>query len=370
MLITQARLQADLKRWQTEGWVTDAGATAILRDIAHRRSGAGLYGALAVLGAVLLGAAAMSFVAAHWDSLSKLSRLALLGGGIGASYAAAFELFRRRLDPFAHAAVLAGIALFGASIMLIAQMYHMDGNPPDAVWLWSLGALAAGLLLRSNPALAASVVLICVWNGMTVEQDSKLIHWGFLPMWIAAAAGVANTRWRAGKHLLALALSGWLIVSCLQIERETGRYLLVAIGLAMAVTAALRADVIDRWRPISATLLAYGMVLAYIGLFVIQFLDHVRRTGDQQTHLWLWGSTTLTLLIAAMAAGWRTGNGRVLWLAYAGFSIEILALYIAKIGSLLGTSAFFFLMGVLVIALAALAYRMRTETTPSHEVMS
>ncbi len=34
-------------------------------------------------------------------------------------------------------AVLAGIALYGASIMLIAQMYHMDGNPPDAVLLWA-----------------------------------------------------------------------------------------------------------------------------------------------------------------------------------------------------------------------------------------
>ena len=362
MFMSQARLQSELARWQTEGWVTEHGAKEIRRDLASRQTGYGLYGALAVLGAVLLGFAVMSFVAANWAGMSKLTRLSLLGGGLAASYGIAYELFNRRLDAFAHAAVLTGIGIFGGSIMLIAQMYHMDGHPPDAVWLWSLGALSAGWLLKSNPALGASIVLICVWSFMEFTGNRSGIHWGFLPMWALAAGGVAMTRWVRGMHLLALALSGWIVVSCLQNDGPNARYALTAIGLVLAAAAAFGGDIIDRWRRFSGTMLAHGMGLAYIGLFMIQFVPMRWFDRDVKTNLWLWGSLTLALLIGAMVAGWRMGNQRILWLAYAAFSVEIFSLYIFKIGTLLGTSAFFFITGLLVIALAAVAYRMRTET--------
>ena len=363
MFKSNAQLQADLARWRSQGWVSEAGAHEIGRELASRGSGVGLYGALAVLGAILLGFAAMSFVAANWDHMSKLARLVLLGSSIAASYGTAHELFRRHLDPFAHAAALTGIAMFGASIMLIAQMYHMDGNPPDAVWLWATGALAAGLLLQSNPALAASIVLICVWSFMETEQQRAGIHWSFLPMWAIAASGVAMKRWRRGMHLLALAISAWLVVSLLRHDWSAGRYLLVVTGVALAALAALAGPIIDRWRRISNTMLMHGMTLAYIGLFAIQFVPLQWFGNNQKPNLWLWGGGTLALLIAAMAAGWRTGNQRVLWLSYAFFSIEIFTLYITKIGSLLGTSAFFFIAGLLVIALATVAYRMRETNT-------
>jgi uncharacterized membrane protein len=361
MLISKSRLLSDIARWQAQGYITSAGAAEIRRDIDSRSSGAGPTAALAVLGAILLGFAAMSFVAANWDHMSKLARLALLGLGIVASYGAAYQLFQRNLDVFAHAAILLGVALFGGSIMLIAQMYHMDGHPPDAVWLWAMGALAAGWLLRSNPALGAAIVLICTWSFMeaTGFRDHR-IHWAFLPMWALAAGGVATTRWVHGMHLLALALSGWIVISCLQFDTHASRLTLTGIGLALACVAAFGGDVIDRWRRISGTMLTHGMVLAYIGLFLIQFMPRFADSRGPEPNLWLWGTATLALLIGAMAAGWRTHNSRVLWLAYTGFTIEIFALYAKKLGTLLGTSAFFLVTGVLVIALSALAYRMRT----------
>jgi uncharacterized membrane protein len=70
----------------------------------------------------------------------------LLLGTLWACYAGAALLFQRQLHAFAHAAVLGGIAVWGASIMLIAQMYHMEGYPPDALLLWTLGALLAAVL--------------------------------------------------------------------------------------------------------------------------------------------------------------------------------------------------------------------------------
>jgi uncharacterized membrane protein len=371
MFISKSRLLSDIARWQAEGHITQHGATEIRRDLDSRTAGAGPTGALAVLGAILLGAAAMSFVAANWASMSKLLKLSLIFSGIAGSYGIAYELFRRKLDVFAHAAVLAGIALFGGAIMLIAQMYHMDGHPPDAVWLWALGALAAGWLLRSNPALGASIVLICIWSFMETELGRKHIHWGFLPMWAVAAAGVATTRWVQGMHLLALALSGWIVFSCMTFDTHTGRLMLTIIGLTLATVAALAGDIIDRWRRISGTMLVHGMTLAYFGLFMIQFTSGNWFSGSKTTpNLWLWGGGTLALLVAAMVAGWRTHNSRVLWLAYTFFAIEIFSLYVAKIGSLLGTSAFFFVTGILVVALSVAAYRMRSQLTPKLEASS
>jgi uncharacterized membrane protein len=133
MFISKSRLLSDIARWQAEGHITQHGAAEIHRDLNSRSTGAGPTGALAVLGAILLGAAAMSFIAANWAAMSKLAKLTLLFSGIAGSYGLAYDLFRRKLDMFAHAAVLGGIALFGGAIMLIAQMYHMDGHPPNAV---------------------------------------------------------------------------------------------------------------------------------------------------------------------------------------------------------------------------------------------
>ena len=96
--------------------------------------------------------------------MSKLARLTLLLATLWACYGGAAWLFKRQLPMFAQAAVLGGIAVYGASIMLISQMYHMEGSPPDAVLLWALGALLAAVLVPSAAALAATFVLIVVWT--------------------------------------------------------------------------------------------------------------------------------------------------------------------------------------------------------------
>ena len=358
MLISKSRLLTDLDRWQSAGWVDTSGAAAIRADLDSRTSKTGIISVFAVLGALLLGCAAISFVAANWQDMSKLLRLSILGGGIVASYGAAYELFHRKLDLFGHAAVLTGIGVFGGSIMLIAQMYHMDGNPPDAVWLWATGALAAGLLLQSNPALGASIVLVSGWSWMVYAQGDTQIHWGFLPMWGIAAAGVAITRWRTGMHLLAISLSVWLIAACLSNYADTGKYVLTAIGLGLAALAAAGREQIDRWRDISGTMLTHGILLAYVGLFEIQFFPLKFFGGRDTTQLWFTAGLTVALLCAAMAASWRAQNPRILRLTYALFAFEIFAIYLAKVGTLLGTSAFFFIAGLLVMSLAVIAYRL------------
>ena len=360
-------VERDLARWQAAGWVTDPGAAAIKADLASRRSVLGAAGIFAILGAVLFGFAVMSFVAAHWDAMSKLTRLLLILGALWGCYAAAAYLFARKLDAFAHAAVLGGIAAYGAGIMLIAQMYHMEGNPPDAVLYWALGALLAAILMQSRPALGAAFVLIAVWSiWERVLSDS--VHWGFLPVFIAAAATAAWLEWRPGLHLAALSLVIWIVPLGYLVLGKHAHWLPALLGTTAAIGAAVGGRAIDWHIHASHALFAYGLATAFAALFIAQFMDKTSfllGTGPRPTGLLLaLAIVTLLGLLAAMYWALQVNNRGALWIAYAAFAIEIYTLYWETLGSLLDTSLFFLIAAVLVSALAWAAYLLHNRKLP------
>jgi uncharacterized membrane protein len=361
----RSRVERDLTRWQAAGWVGDAGAAAIRAELATRKLPIGAAAVLAILGAVLFGFAAMSFVAANWNHMSKLARLVLLVGALWACYGGAAYLFARQLAGFAHAAMLGGIAVYGASIMLIAQMYHMEGNPPDAVLFWGLGALLAAALQRSNAALAATFVLLGVWTGME-RLFNESAHWPFLLPWAATAAVAAWLAWRPGLHLAVLCLASWLVPLGFFILGRHAHWVVVGVGVGAALTAVAAAPAIDRWVRASEALFAYAIAVAFAGLFTIQFIDDAliavgtRLTVGEFSAL---AGLTLVLLVAAMYWALRSDNRGALWVAYIAFATEIVALYIRMLGTLMNTSLFFLSAAVVVTGLAWIAYRLHHRQT-------
>jgi uncharacterized membrane protein len=365
------RVERDLARWQAEGWVGDTGAAAIRSDLASRKSAFGAAGVFAVLGAVLFGFAVMSFVAAHWTAMSKLARLTVILATLWGCYGGSAYLFARRLDAFAHAAVLGGIAVYGAGIMLIAQMYHMEGSPPDAVLYWGLGALLAAALAQSRPALAAAFVLIVVWS-VWERFLSDTAHWGFLPIWVAAVALAVWMAWRPGLHLAALSFMIWLVPVGFLVLGRHAHWLPALIGTAAAVTAAVAGPAIERHHPSAHALFAYGVATAFAALFIAQFIDDFSFFEAQKARsvgrLLLLAVATLTGLLAAMYWALHTGNRGALWIGYAAFAVEIYALYWRTLGSLLDTSLFFLVAAILVSALAWTAYLLHRRKLPEGAV--
>lgn len=361
MLQTRSRRLRDLDRWQASGWLTPNGADALRAEFEASRTGIRLAHVLAILAAVLIGFAAMSFVAANWQEMSKLLRIAIIFAGLWALLALAGWLWLGGHRGFGDAAALAAAALYGTGIMLIAQMYHMDGHPPDAVLLWGGGTVAAGLLTRSNPVLAAALVLFSLWSLMeTLHWPDRQVHWTFLPAWAVVAAGFAWTRWRPGVHLLSVALTGWIILQPYRLgfsEEFAPHAVVSVVGLALIAASIVAGPTIDRWRPISGAILIYGFIIAFAGAFALQFIADQR--GD---HTLLLGIVTLAAILGTLAWAWHTDNRGALWVAYAVFSLEIFALYIKKVGTLLSTSVFFLMTGLMVAALAAVAYRLHSGT--------
>lgn len=368
------QLQRDLPRWREAGWVTAHGEAAILKDAANASSsGVGLAQVLATLAAVLLGFAIMSFVASNWAEMSNALRIAILFGSVAASYGTAAVLFEKGMDGFGHAAVLAGAAAFGASIMLIGQMYHLGGYPPHAVAMWAVGALVAGALVRSNATLALAMVLVVLWGGWEFVLTNK-VYWEALIGWAAVTAAFYYQRWWPGAHLSALALTAFVVHAALSMSgtgREVvtglnfvrGGFILVQLGLLVAIVGLFGDKAVEFLHRIGPLLLGYGAIVAFFGLYSLQFFNDVPGYGAAPfaTGLVPIAVLTLALAIGAVVWGLRTHNRGLVWIGYIAFSIEILGLYFKTIGSLLSTSAFFLSAAILVAVLAVAAYRLHAR---------
>lgn len=349
----QKRASEDVRRWQEQGWIGGDGAAAILQDLASRRSGLGTASALAILGAVLIGFAAMSFVAANWQEMSRLARLALLFAGMAGSYGAAGALAVRNMPHFANAATLIGVGVFGASIMLIAQMFHIEGNPPDAVLLWAAGTLLAGAALSSTTALGLSMPLIMLW-GAWEQSELPGVFWWFLAGWAAVSLVYYYHRWRPGLHLSGLALTGFVISLGSTLWSGRAYEVVVLCGFAAMLAAyGLQRFLDEDFKLPAHVVFGYGLVTAFAGLFALQFFE--KPTLGALVAL---AALTLVLLLATIAWSLKSDQRAMAWLGYGGFSIEVLALYFKTFETLLGSSLFFLIAGLIVIALSGVAYKL------------
>jgi uncharacterized membrane protein len=300
-------------------------------------------------------------VAANWNEMARLFRLALILAGLFAAYGVAGVLFERRHPAFAHAAILAGVALYGAGIMLVAQMYHIDGHAPDAVLVWALGALLAGVVLRSNPALALAMLLMGLWSGWEMTITGH-VHWAFLLGWAAVAAALCWRRWVPGLHLAAIVLAAWIISLGFLLFDGHAHGVVVAIGLLVAAAGLAAPVAPKRWRPWGLPAVGYGTTIAFAGLYALQFVE------SQQLGVFvLLAVLAMALVLAGIWYGLHTGSAIMLWLGYAGFSIEVLGVYFKTVGTLLGSSLFFLSAGVIVIILAAIAYRLHARAHVTQE---
>lgn len=357
------RIKRDLERWQSNGWVSAEGRAAIAADVDSSGREFGLAPALGILASVLFGFAAISFVAAHWEDMPRLGRLALLLACIWSGYGAAGWLTTRGHTLLADAAVLFACGMFGASIMLISQMYNIGGNPADGVLMWWVGTLLAGAVLRSNPALALAMILVCVWSFFETSERSD-VHWPFLIGWALVTGAFIWQRWRPGLHLSALSLSAFVVSLGYQLDGGHQHGLVAMIGILAAVAAIaaekLLPDLDATLDHIAAPLFAYGLAVAVAGLFALQFLEDPR-LGN----LIALATASLVLILGAIAYALSTGNRGALWIGYLAFSAEVLTLYGVTVGTILGTSLFFLIAAIIVSLLAYAALRLARRAAAS-----
>jgi uncharacterized membrane protein len=158
------RVREDIARWAEAGLIDHATADALSRDVESRVTRSPSFGSvLAIMAALLLGAAILVFVAANWEAIPRLVRVAALFAIILGGYVGGAVLKPRGHPAIAEAAWLTAAAAFGASIALIGQMYHLSGDEAGAVLVWCIGTAFAATALRSEPLTIAAVGLAAAW---------------------------------------------------------------------------------------------------------------------------------------------------------------------------------------------------------------
>lgn len=131
-------------------------------DMSHRA-----ISIFSAVGGILLGLGVILFVASNWKEMTPMLKTAILllgmivSGGLG--YYFAFE--KKSLEKTGLALLFVNILVFGASIFLVAQIYHLPLNFWLGALLWFAGALLFAAVLQSRLHFWASIPLFLLFLG-------------------------------------------------------------------------------------------------------------------------------------------------------------------------------------------------------------
>lgn len=164
---------SELRR-ELVGWVRDGLVQPGQSDAIQARYAGGttrgptnlLLPAIYIVGAALIGGGAISFVAANWDSITIWVRIGLLVTTMLGCEIAGFVLWKVKgtRENLGQALIVIGALVFGASIFLIAQMYHLRGEPHGAFGMWTLGALVLAYATLSSPTMLLVCITSLIWT--------------------------------------------------------------------------------------------------------------------------------------------------------------------------------------------------------------
>lgn len=275
------RLDADLARWEADGVIAPAAAAAIRNALPPLPAGINIAVVVGIVGGLLIAAAFLAFVAAHWTEIARLVRFAILlagmvvTGSLGAWFAA------RGRDVLADLCASVGAIIFGAGIALVGQMYHLGEDFAGGMLLWSIGAFAAALLTGSRGALAVGLVAASIWTCMRIHDAPDVLHLPYLAVWLIAAGLAFAWNSRVAAHHVALAVLPWWIATSLRFEFEgaqpsfvlaNGAALLFGAGLAIAAASSPRAG------RLGSVLSIYGaFALAGVSFLEVTTVDDIIR---------------------------------------------------------------------------------------------
>jgi len=267
----KARLQRDLDRWIEDGLVPADNRGAILASVADgRRVDASV--ALGVVGALLLGIAAIAFVAANWDAIPRLARFGLiLTVFLGVTGGAAWTSRGDARPILTNTLLMVAALIYAAAIGLTGQIFDIAGDPQRAL---RAAGLAAGLLAvagRSSGAGVAALVLLGVGE-FAGRFDGGNTRW----LIFAAPVGLALA-WLWNSKPLAHAASLALIVGLIALislyEREWGAAGFLAGGAALAVLAGAARQMSDRR---TAVIFMLWLVWGALLLFAVAGFDELK----------------------------------------------------------------------------------------------
>lgn len=356
-----SRLKSDIARWRQAGLIDAATADSLTRDVdANARRSLSFGSILAMMAALLFGAAILIFVAANWEAIPRLARVAALFAVILGGYVGGAVLKTRDHAAIGEALWIVAAAAFGGSIALIGQMYHLSGDQASALVTWGAGTALAAVALRSNALTVAAVGIADAWlflKGFDYYSRSEFPH-AFVVMAVVLFAVSFWTRSQSARHLIILSLLFYLVL--LAMDHATLPVAIPLVIVSVVLFAAAVLAPVDRIVQLGGRLPLHALLGFLTGLAIIQF-----ELADESTYNSGFATASVVALagiVAAIVFAGRESRG-LRWLAYLGFAFELAMIYVVTLQSMLDTAGFFLaaalLLGVLAIVIIRVEKRMK-----------
>ena len=308
------RLEADLARWESDGVIPPAAVAAIRVALPPLAPGINIAVVVAIVGGLLIAAAFLAFVAAHWTEITRLPRLAMLFAGILSAHGLGAWFARAGHPVLADLCAAVGAIIFGAAIALVGQMYHLGGDFAGGMLLWAVGALAAATLTGSRGALAVALAAASIWSWMRVIE-TDVPHFAFVAPWLLAGGLALAWNSRVAAHLVAVAALPWWLASAFQAPHDFRPSFILANGAALLFGGgiALAASPWPRAARAGSVLSTYGAFsLAGVAILEATLANEVFRNYAGLANQPLWttscGVAGVILAFAATATTRRAGT--------------------------------------------------------------
>ncbi len=309
----------ELKSWVDDGLISAEQGEAILsrygaswQDAEGHSFG---YFLLTAMAALFAGLALILIMSHNWDEMPRMARmlgLILLTLVVNLQGARVFLAGKEQAGVIW---LFFGGLCYGASIMLIAQIYHLGEHYPDGIFWWALGILPLAALCRSRLLALQVLALAIIWMFVESFEDffpALFPLFALVTLWVSLVAGSSRLLFLLSILSLLLWLNllmNWYLGDWWQYHWEPDTLAInIALGLMLAGGA---------WRMMSTNrfhLKEHGHALQHcvllLGILTLVVLSFDGMWRELRTEL-TWSGSILTMIvgiasICAIALSWHS----------------------------------------------------------------
>lgn len=156
-----------------------------------------------IIAITLIGVGIFSFIAANWEGMNDITKIAVIIVAMITAYAAGwYAKEQSHLAKTSEVLFCLGTIIYGAGIFLIGQIFHVQANWPDGFILWMMGSLAMAFALGSYPLFYLAAV--CGAVALSGFSFGMISGWGYNQFLLSSSTLVVIA-------MLVTFLTGWII---------------------------------------------------------------------------------------------------------------------------------------------------------------
>ena len=275
-------LERELVRWVDEGLINSNTAELISEKYRSETgdSRSRVVIVMYVLGALLVGGGVISFVAANWHEIPSWLKVTILLISMLTSYFYGFyfQYHKKEKIILGRSLIFLGALIYGASVFLFGQIFHISGDFAGGMGIWAIGALMVGWSADNPECLLLGTLCSFAWFASSVNHLDFTVAW--YPFAIAAVL-LPYAVLRGSTFVFALAAIIFTGSTLILVDIAKYSYLTAPLSMSLATTfivllfsgCALYLKNIDKHFNFFIVCRYLALLVLFILLFTVGFQD-------------------------------------------------------------------------------------------------